>query len=151
MLSQDFLEQLHEKIAIRRFNNFSVSMNQIRVEARRLDPQLLEDIPEEAFNHRMYRIMRKWGFSYRRGTTLSKTPQNTRHATDVIQEFARYFRFKMDLLGVTEDDVFNVDQTNLPFSLKAFYTWARRDSCSVAVATTDTSQRATVMLGTNLR
>jgi DDE superfamily endonuclease len=126
-----------------------VSMNLVKIEARRLDPEIVERVGEVAFKHRMYRHMKSWRFSYRRSTTTNKVPQNTRHAADVVSEFVAYYKFKVNLLGVSEDDIFNCDQTNLPFSLEAVYTWARMASRSVAVSSSDTSQRATVMLGAN--
>jgi DDE superfamily endonuclease len=95
----------------------------------------------------MYRMIGKWEISYRRKTT--KVPQNTRHSEDIKTRFIRYVKFRMNLIGVDFEDVYNVDQTNLPFSMEAVYTWAQQNSESVAVKGSKTDGRATVMLGTN--
>jgi transposase len=126
MLPQDFLDKLHIVLLHRRANNLSISLNLVRVEARRLDPGIIERVGESAFNHRIYRMMRKWGLSYRRRTTTCKAPQNVRNTLSVKEDFVRYVKWKIALLGVTEEDIFNVDQTNLPFSIETVYTWAKK-------------------------
>jgi transposase-like protein len=145
--SNEFLKRIKEYIDERRRDDKTVTMQMIKVEALRIDPTL--DIGDDAFRLRMYRMMRKWEVSWRRRTTTAKCPQNTRHTMSVIEEFIRYFNYKVTLLDITLDDVFNVDQTNLPFNLENIYTWARRSSRSVAVPGVATAQRATVMLGCN--
>jgi DDE superfamily endonuclease len=79
----------------------------------------------------------------------NKVLHNTRHAADVVSKFVANYKFKVNLLGVSENDIFNCDQTNLPISLEAVDTWARKSSRLVAVSSDDTSQRATVMIGAN--
>jgi DDE superfamily endonuclease len=102
-----------------------------------------------AFNHRMYRMMKKWEISYRRKTTIAKIPQNTRHNEEVQTQFVKYVQFKKRLLDISNEDTFNVDQTNLPFSMESTYTWAKRNSRSVPIRSASSNQRATVMLGCN--
>jgi DDE superfamily endonuclease len=45
--------------------------------------------------------------------------------------------------------VYNVDQTNVPFSMESVYTWDKTNNKTVSVQGCDSSQRASVMLGTN--
>jgi DDE superfamily endonuclease len=74
---------------------------------------------------------------------------NTRHYQEVKNDFLDYFKFKVNLLNVSNDDIFNADQTNLPFSLESTYTWAKKNSQKVVVLSVCSNQRATVMLGCN--
>jgi hypothetical protein len=146
-IPQAYLDQIKAYIDHRRSQNLGVTIHLIRINARKIDPTIFDNIPTSVFNHRMYRMMRKWEISYRRKTT--KVPQNTRHSEDIKTRFIRYVKFRMNLIGVDFDDVYNVDQTNLPFSIEGVYTWAQQNSESVALKGSKTDGRATVMSGTN--
>jgi transposase-like protein len=149
LLPAKFLSALHKVLLHRRANNQTVSMDKVLIEAKKLDPGVVDRVGPSAFTHRMYRMMKKWHLAFRRGTTNAKVPQNTRHSTELIKEFVEYFKFKVKLLNIEDDDIFNVDQTNMAFSLEAKDTWATKGCKSVPVAAAETSARATIMLGTN--
>jgi DDE superfamily endonuclease len=149
LFTTEFLACLKQVIEDRRNNNLSVSMHIVRIESRKIHPTVFEHIAETAFNHRMYRMMKKWEISYRRKTTTAKVAQNTRHYEEIKSEFLKYYKFKVNLYNFSNDDIFNADQTNLPFSIECNYTWARRNSRSVPVPSIESNQRATVMLGCN--
>jgi hypothetical protein len=144
LFTEDFLSKIKKVVDNRRAANLSVSMHIIRLESRKLHPTIFDKIAETAFNQRMYRMMKKWDVSWRRKTTNAKVAQNTRHTQEVKAEYLKYFKFKIKLLNVIRDDVFNADQTNLPFSMESPYTWAHTSSRSVAVPSIDSNQRATV-------
>jgi DDE superfamily endonuclease len=147
LFTSEFLAKMKKVLDERRQSNLPVTMHHIRLESVKIHPSLFDHIAENAFNHRMYRMMKKWEISYRWKTT--KTPQNTRHTQDTITNFVKYVQFKMKLLDVGKVDIFNADQTNLPFSMESTYTWAKRNSRSVAVKSATSNQRATLMLGCN--
>jgi hypothetical protein len=126
LFNEEFLSKIKTIIDDRRRQNLGVQMSIIRNEARKIDPQHFDRIAETAFNSRMYRMMKKWEISFRRRTTTAKVPQNTRHVETVTQEFVKYFKFQVKLMDLTSKVCFNVDQTNLPFSMETSYTWAQR-------------------------
>jgi transposase-like protein len=130
----------------RRKENKTVSMMLLRLEAKKLAPSIYDDASDYAIRHRIYRLLKKWEFSYRRKTHKA---QNTRICTQVKESFVDYFNFKINLLGMSYDDVFNVDQTNVPFSLESTYTYDHRGRKTVSIQGAVTSSRATAMIGTN--
>jgi hypothetical protein len=103
-------------------------MQIVRAESLAINPTLFDYIAETAFNHWMYWMMKKWEVSLCRGTTTSKTPQNICHNDKIKTDFLEYFKFKVNLLCVSEDDILNADKTNLPFSMDNQYTWAACNS-----------------------
>jgi Transposase len=75
LLTSEFLTRIKTVIQERRNANLSVSMQIVRRESRKIHPTLFDNIAETAFNHRMYRMMKKWELSYRRKTTVAKVSQ----------------------------------------------------------------------------
>lgn len=82
-----FAAGLKELVTGRREKDLSVSMHLIEIEAKRINPELMDSIPREVFLHRMYRLMNKWSFSYRRKTHKA---QNTRICQATKNEFIEY-------------------------------------------------------------
>ena len=96
----------------------------LRCEARRINPAEINAIPNtnpfkphHALNQRLYRCLRHWDQSYRRGTHRA---QNTRHCIKIINDFQNYVDHKIQRLGIPHEWVFNIDETNVPYSLEKY-------------------------------
>jgi Transposase len=59
LFTSDFLKKFKSIVEERRRNNLSVTMHTVRLEAKKINPTLFDQVAERAFNHRMYRMMKK--------------------------------------------------------------------------------------------
>jgi transposase-like protein len=66
-----------------RDEDFGVSLRIMTTELRRLSPEAVDGCTEGSINSRVYRLLRKWDNTWRRGTHKA---QNTRHTTEVIED-----------------------------------------------------------------
>jgi DDE superfamily endonuclease len=146
-LSGELIVDLKGVFDALRDEDYGVSLRIMVTELRRLSPASVIGCSESAINSRVYRLLRKWDNTWRRGTHKA---QNTRHSSEVIGDFLEYFRLKFRLLRVDCSRVYNVDETNVFFSQEPVFTYAKRGSRTVSIKGTDSSQRCTVMLGGNL-
>jgi hypothetical protein len=67
-----------------------------------------------------------------------------------MDDFATYVNKKIKRLGIHPDCVFNIDETNVPFSLEQLYTWGQRGADSIAIRKPDSTARLSCLLGMNL-
>jgi hypothetical protein len=146
LLTEHLRTQLKLYVDGRREMDLSVSLRGILVEAYRIDPVSVDLVSQIALRSRLYRLIRSWDISYRRCTHKA---QNTRHCVLVIADFLDYVNEKMKFLGVSDDDVFNCDQTNCFYSMENTYTYASRGSRTVGLRGAESTARCTVMLGVN--
>ncbi len=147
MLSARLVVELKVFFDSLRDEDFGVSLRIMVTELRRLSPEAIDGCTEGSINSRVYRLLRKWDNTWRRGTHKA---QNTRHTTEVIEDFLEYFRMKFRLMGVDCSRVYNVDETNVFFSQEPIFTYAKRGSRTVSIKGADSAQRCTVMLRGNL-
>lgn len=132
----------------------SVSLCLLRCEARRINQSEIDAIPNgnpykphHALNQRLYRCLRHWDQSYRRGTHRA---QNTRHCSKIIEDFQKYVNEKISRLGIPLDWVFNIDETNVPYSLEQIYTWGQKGASTIAIRKPDSTNRLSCLLGCNM-
>jgi hypothetical protein len=147
LTEQSIIQKLKDFVDDRRGRDLSVSKQLVVAEWRRVDPVGIRPLSQDAIRSRVRRMFRKWGLSYRRGTHKA---QNTRYCILVISDFVEHVKFRIRALGVGEDDVFNVDQTNIKYSMESRNTYATTGTKTVAILGSESSNRCTVMLGCSL-
>jgi transposase-like protein len=130
-----------------RESDLSINIRVMMAQAKLLDPVECSYITETALQHRVYRLLRKWNVSWRRGTHKA---QNTRHSAKVMRDFHTYIRNKIGLLGIGPSAVYNFDETNVHFCPHLTSTYCIRGSRSVGIKENKSSQRCTVMVGCNM-
>lgn len=95
-------------------------------------------------HQRVRRFTHRSGLSHRRRTHIA---QNTRHSTDVIEDFVNLFNHRVrHVMRVPAGAVVNMDETNVDFDMPSTVTLARRGQRTVSVKGTGSSNRATVLL-----
>jgi Ni/Co efflux regulator RcnB len=97
--------------------------------------------------HRIYRMLKKWNVSWRRGTHQS---QNTRYSTKVIRDFHKYIGTKIRCLGIKASAVYNFDETNIDFCPNLNSTYCIKGKITIGIKVAKSSQRCTVMLGCSM-
>jgi hypothetical protein len=146
VFSEALIQQLKSWFDMRRQENLSVTLRLIAAEAKRFDPTVL-DLRREQLKHRLYRLLASWDISWRRCTHKA---QNTRHNIAICTDFVNYVKSKVRILGIDYANIYNVDETNVPFSQEHKHTYAERGSRTVGIKGSNTAQRCTVMLGANM-
>jgi DDE superfamily endonuclease len=134
-------------------NSVSVCMLRLQ-QARRIDDDEVESIPNNnpykpyhALNQRLYRLLEHWDQTWRRGTHRA---QNTRYCNKLIADFLEYIEEKIVMLDISRHVVFNIDETNVPFSLEQLYTWGQRGANTISIRKPQSSQRCSCLLGCNM-
>ena len=145
--SKKLIEHLKNFYDQKREKNEAVGIKTIRREIYRVDPKSLVGVTDNATRVRIWRLLKAWNISWRRATHKA---QNTRHCKEVIADFRKYFFEKARMLGVKKCNIYNADQTNVPFSMESVYTYADCGSRTVSVKAVDSSNRCTVMLAGSL-
>jgi hypothetical protein len=111
----------------------------MRREIKKFDSESLDGLNENTIRVRIWRLLKVWNQSWRRATHKA---QNTRHCKSIINDFRQYFFNKVTMLGVKKCNIYNADQTNVPFAMESIYTYANCGS--------RTASRCTVMLAASL-
>lgn len=137
---------LRRYIDITRAENLTVSMRGCIIVVKKFDVSTKE-LTYKSISSRIYRLLGKWGISYRRRTHKA---QRTRFNQEVVYDFINYFHDKIKMLNVRYEDVYNCDQTNVPYSMESSYTYAKKGSKSISIVGAETTNRVTVMLACNL-
>jgi hypothetical protein len=116
----------------------------IAAETRRIDPVSCAAIQSDALRMRVYRLLNRWEKSWRRSTHKA---QNTRLSDHVIVDFQEMVKEKIEMLGVLPSNVYNVDQTNIYYSMESSYTLAPKGSRAVTVKGANSNKHCSVILG----
>jgi hypothetical protein len=139
-------QELKKYFDARRELDLSVSLRGLIVECFRIDPVSASASTPIALRNRLYRLLKKADISYRRSTHKA---QNTRHCMIVINHFLDYIHRKINMMDVSEEDIFNCDQNNCFYSMEGAYTYAAKGSKTVALLGAESTARCTIMLGVN--
>jgi hypothetical protein len=145
-ISHDTANNLKIWFDMRRAENLSVTLKLIAAEARRVDPTVNE-LTRIALKHRLYRLLASWDVTWRRCTHKA---QNTRHSSHICNDFAAYVKEKIRILNIDISNVYNADETNIPFSQERRYTYTGKGARTVNIKGTEGSNRCSVMLGANM-
>jgi DDE superfamily endonuclease len=141
--SAELIEQVKQYYNHRRSLSLSVSIQQLKVEAMRIDPVSCSTLSHNALRKRIARLLDRWDVSFRRGTHVA---QNTRFDDMIITDFQKHIVDYCKILGVKPENIYNADQTNVPFGLVSNSTYADRGSKTVSIKGVKSSSRCTVML-----
>jgi transposase-like protein len=147
LFSDKLIAELKDFFEKSRDEDFSISLRLMMAQAKLLSPETTLMVANTALESRIYRLLRKWDVSWRRGTHKA---QNTRYSSEIMEDFHSYIRMKIKLLGVDCCAVYNADETNVYFSPQHTCTYAPRGSRTVAIKGSDSSSRCTVMLGASM-
>jgi DDE superfamily endonuclease len=145
VIPPDKIHQLKMYFIDQREDDFPVTMPLLVSYLRASDPILFHDnISYSILQKRILRLLHKWNASYRKGTHKA---QNTRFSYTKMRNFHTYIRMKMKMLGITENQVYNFDETNVPFAIGVKSTWCAKGKKNVSILEVKSSQRCTAMLG----
>jgi hypothetical protein len=115
-------------------------------ELKRLDPGA-RNVTMPALRRRINRHLIKFGVVSRRVTHVA---QNTRHDMTVKAGYVAFVNEGVKAGKYCACDIVNIDETNIDFDLVSGARLAGRGDCTVAWATTGSSNRCTVMLGVTM-
>jgi transposase-like protein len=130
-----------------RENDFTVDIRLMMAQAKSLDPEGCAAISDTALRFRIYRLMKHWNVSWRKGTHKA---QNTRHTAKKMREFHRYIRNKIQMLGIDESQVYNFDETDVQFTPHLNSTYCYKGSRTVTQKEPKCSSRCTAMIGCSM-
>ena len=88
----------------------NVSLHNAMIAVMQFD-ETTRNLTYKAISNRIYRLLGKWGISYRRRTHLAQN-STTRNTAEVCADFIEYFNHKKELLNVKNEDIYNCDQTS---------------------------------------
>jgi DDE superfamily endonuclease len=137
------VQKIRDYYVGRRNQSLSVSGQQLKIEAMRIDPVSCSDLSSEALRQRIARLLDRWDVSYRRSTNVS---QQSRFDPVIMDDFKKHIVEYCTLIGVTKENIYNADQTNIPFAITSKSTYAARGSRTVSVRGVQSSSRCTTML-----
>jgi hypothetical protein len=146
LLPENTRSELKQYVDSRREQDLSVSLRGLIVEAHQIDSVSVGAISDISLRSRLYRLLKKWDVCYRRCTHKA---QNTRHCILVITDFLEYINSKLTFPGISNDGIYNCNQTNYFYSMESSYTYAAKGSKTVALRGAESTSRCTVMLGMN--
>ena len=146
-LSRPLIRDLKNFLIEMREDEYPVDMELMICQAHILDPELMDTVTHDALRQRLYRCMKKWGFSYRRGTHKA---QETKLDDGVMRKFHSYIKEKCKMLGILPNAVYNFDETNVYFSPHIDYSWDVAGAKTVGIKEKKSSQRCTAMLGSSM-
>jgi transposase-like protein len=130
-----------------RENDFTVDIRLMMAQAKSLDPEGCATISDTALRFRVYRLMKSWNVSWRKGTHKA---QNTRHTAKKMREFHRYIRNKIKMLDIDESQVYNFDETDVQFTPHLNSTYCYKGSRTVTQKEPKCSSRCTAMIGCSM-
>lgn len=152
LISVEIERELLLYLDAERANTNRVDVPALLVKLRQIDPSVDHQIDisdgslavRAKFRKQIWRILRKNNIGIRRTTHQA---QNTRFSETVIEGYNEYLKEKMQMLMIDHDSVANFDETNVYFTPSSTTTLDRRGNRTVAVSSSKSSKRCTVMLG----
>lgn len=123
-----------------------MTKNLMVIKYRTLDPTTI-DVTDKAMGERIRRWMFRHRISYRCSTHVG---QNTRFCAQVINDWVAYVRDQISMLGIPPENVVNVDETNANFAVSQPRTYHMQGEKTVSIRTSESSKRASVMLGVSM-
>jgi hypothetical protein len=122
------------------------TLNLLAVELKRLDPGA-KNVNMPALRRRINRHLIKFGVVRQ---CVTRVAQNTRHDVTAKAGYVAFVNEGIKAGKYRACDIVNIDETNIDFDLVSGSTLAGRGDCTVACATTGSSNRCTVMLGVTM-
>ena len=101
-------------------------------------------VPRRSLRRRLWRILKRNDIVLRQCTHQA---QGTRHDQKVQDDWCDYITTKMEMLGITHDNLCNFDKTNVHYSPECTKTLNKKGERTISVLRAPSSQRCTIMLG----
>lgn len=136
-------DEILEYIDKRRELDFKVTMNDVLLQLRKMEPSF-----EEVQRHHIRR--RLWSVFRRRKITLRRTTHHAQNSHDdalVISDFQNKVKSTMNRLGITFDNICNFDETNVYFAPDSKLTLNRVGARTISVIKANKPGRCSVMIG----
>jgi hypothetical protein len=118
------IKRLRDFLDDKRKDDYSVSVQMLMAEARRVDPVSCMALHEDAFRSRVHRLLHSWEISWRRATHKA---HRTRLCEQMVADFQFMVMEKIHMLNIPPQNVYNVDRTNCYYSMEARLTLAEMD------------------------
>lgn len=147
IMSRGLLQQLRGFVVEMRNDEYPLDMETMICQAQLFDPECKKDCNDDAFRQRMYRVMNGFRLSYRRGTHKA---QIKRLYGKAMKDFHCYIKLKCEMLQISNEAVYNFDETNVYFSPHIDYSWTVKGDPTVGIKERKSSQRCTAMLGSSM-
>jgi hypothetical protein len=146
LVSDEDINSLKQFYIEQRETDFPITMPILVCELMSMNP-IYNNMEYSVISQRILRLLHKWQLSYRKGTHKA---QNTRFRFKVMKDFHSYIRQKINSLKVTHHQIFNFDETNVPFTPSVEHTWHPKGTKNVPILDEKCSLRCTIMLGSSM-
>lgn len=143
-MSEEAEKRIVEFVNDRRKRTLAVDVNMMMLEFKKSFPVEAQGLSDGAIRQRMYRVMKRHAFCFRRVTHQA---QSNRNCGKTMKDWVIYIKQKQLMAGIVPSHVANFDQTNIYFSPQVNYTIASRGDKTVSMRSPASNNRCTVMLG----